>query len=292
MKRRAFLVGLAGLSTVPVGAQPSQASRPSVANLPVRTHTFQVFRFASVDGQRHYRIEVAVPCKAPPKSGYPSLWLCDGNAALMALTPLDLEAAPDLVLVSLGYDIEGRFDLLARNYDYTPAVNGEATVDEMRPENRAGGAEVFTRFLMDRVWPTVKQIGLDPNRRGLWGHSYGGLFTLATLFTHPELFKVYAAASPSLWWYQGKPFAGSPVAMSAKRDVLLMTGDAEVNRRVIHGRTLPSPEDTVAALKTLGARLRATQNLHVETQILNGLNHGPVFEASLPITLRYMTSHL
>src|SRR3546814_8321170 len=44
---------------------------------------------------------------------------------------------------------------------------------------------------------------VDARRQTLFGHSYGGLFTLYTLFTKPQAFQGYVAASPSIWWYQG-----------------------------------------------------------------------------------------
>lgn len=37
-------------------------------------------------------------------------------------------------------------------------------------------------------------------RQALYGHSYGGLFALHTLFTRPGLFDCYIASSPSIWW--------------------------------------------------------------------------------------------
>jgi len=194
----------------------------------------------------------------------------------MELTPADLEARPDLAFIALGYDANVRFDLVSRAYDYTPAI---ATVDEVRPEQKAGGADILAALLRNDILPEVGQaIGLDPKRRALWGHSYGGLFTLNTLYRHPDLFAQYIPASPSLWWYQGRAFAEAP-APASKRRVLLMMGDAEVNKRVINGRALPTPEDTVAATHALAARIATVHS--IETAILPGLGHGQMFTASL-----------
>ena len=38
----------------------------------------------------------------------------------------------------------------------------------------------------------------------LIGHSYSGLFTVNTFLRHTELFDIYLALDPSLWWDQGK----------------------------------------------------------------------------------------
>ena len=39
---------------------------------------------------------------------------------------------------------------------------------------------------------------VDPSRRTLWGHSFGGLFTLYALLARPGSFARYAAISPSI----------------------------------------------------------------------------------------------
>jgi predicted alpha/beta superfamily hydrolase len=44
------------------------------------------------------------------------------------------------------------------------------------------------------------QYRVDRRRQALFGHSYGGLFVLHTLFARPAAFQTYVAASPSIWW--------------------------------------------------------------------------------------------
>ena len=48
-----------------------------------------------------------------------------------------------------------------------------------------------------------KQAAIDPTREYLWGHSYGGLFTLHVLFTQPDAFARYIVGDPSTWWNDG-----------------------------------------------------------------------------------------
>ena len=48
-------------------------------------YRFEHFELASADGQRHYRVRLGIPRRAAPASGYPVLYLLDGNAALAAL---------------------------------------------------------------------------------------------------------------------------------------------------------------------------------------------------------------
>jgi dipeptidyl aminopeptidase/acylaminoacyl peptidase len=46
----------------------------------------------------------------------------------------------------------------------------------------------------------VKNYGIDPNRIGLYGGSYGGFITLMGLFTTPDVFKAGAALRPVTDW--------------------------------------------------------------------------------------------
>ncbi|KAL4969815.1 alpha/beta hydrolase [Aspergillus stella-maris] len=55
--------------------------------------------------------------------------------------------------------------------------------------------QIVRPFVESRIFPGIKFV-----RRALFGHSYGGLFVLHTLFTRPAAFNVYLAASPSIWW--------------------------------------------------------------------------------------------
>lgn len=41
---------------------------------------------------------------------------------------------------------------------------------------------------------------MSVSREALYGHSYGGLLALHTLFTSTDSFDLYIASSPSIWW--------------------------------------------------------------------------------------------
>ena len=69
---------------------------------------------------------------------------------------------------------------------------------------RNGGADAFLDLLDQRIALRVTQLAkIDPARRTLWGHSYGGVLVLHALLTRPAAFDTYAAADPSLWWGDG-----------------------------------------------------------------------------------------
>ena len=46
----------------------------------------------------------------------------------------------------------------------------------------------------------AKAYPIDPADRTLYGHSWGGLFTVGVLLRHPEAFRTFVASSPSIFW--------------------------------------------------------------------------------------------
>lgn len=155
-----------------------------------RTGTFDL---AARDGSS-YRILVAWPDEPPPPSGYPVIVLIDGQAlfatavtaARLQATRSEVTGVAPAVIVGIGYPGEAPFDAERRQRDLLPV---------------AGGADRFLATIIAEILPAVERVApLDPARRTLVGHSYGGLFTLHALFTQPHLFGAHVAGSPSIWW--------------------------------------------------------------------------------------------
>ena len=245
---------------------------------------FSTLDLDSVDGQRHYRLWVGKPARPAPAAGYPVLWMLDGNAALSALEPAELEKlaggqAP--LLVAVGYRTEQRIDRNGRTRDYTPVVPGlEAQVDPLTGQP-SGGVDAFLDLLIGRMQPMVAQVApIDGNRQTLWGHSYGGVAVLHALFTRPGAFSDYAAASPSLWWRDGAIVAEAEGLAGrlgeARPRLLLMRGTAEPAQP--RG---PSGGDNEGPARALVAQLQQVPGLEVSYQRFEGLNHGPMLPASL-----------
>jgi predicted alpha/beta superfamily hydrolase len=100
---------------------------------------------------------------------------------------------PELIVVGVTWGgINPNADSL-RARDYTP------TKENRLPQS--GGADNFLSFMKNELFPFIeKNYKADALNRALMGCSLGGLFTLYTLFTQPELFSGYAAASPAVGW--------------------------------------------------------------------------------------------
>jgi len=301
---------MAAAWSLPAVAQPdlSRKPGPTIADRGSAFYRFERFQLRSADGERAYRITMARPQRSAPESGFPVIYLLDGNAALAALDEsllqtLDRGYPP--VIVAIGYDTDLRFDVRARAYDYTPPLPAGQEDEEGARGRKGGGADVFLDLLAHQVMPAVSsRVSVNAGQQTLWGHSYGGLLVLHALFTRSQLFHNYVAASPSLWWQHGvilqeeKRFAaqrGTRIAgamlqpeQQPERRLWVMAGSAE-RRESSAGSGTPAaaraslPADAAPALV---ARLAALNGIEAFFLSFPGLAHGPMLPASMGPALR------
>lgn len=165
-----------------------------------------------------YRVFLVHPAEPPPPGGYPVIYMLDGNATVPMMERV-IGANPQepygfAVIVGIGYPIDGPFDILRRYRDLTPP-----TPPEFIPPSRdgasvieTGGRDDFLTFVETQVIPAVEtRLPIDPQRRTLFGHSLGGLFSLYVLYTKGDLFQTYVAADPAIWW-NGQAILGEQAA--------------------------------------------------------------------------------
>ena len=182
---------------------PLQASEPP-ALADARLPTFSDHNLTSEEGLT-YRIIIAPPAGPPPKTGYPVIYLLDGNAwtpmaseVIRTNLGFGLQAKVEpAIVVGIGYPIDGAFDLVRRDFDLTTPTSVETDAGG----SKVGGYEAMARFIEQRVKPYIeRRFPIDRNRQTLAGHSLGGLFALRTLIDHPGWYQTYLALSPSIWW--------------------------------------------------------------------------------------------
>ena len=288
--RRSLLLALAG-----AGLQACAMAGPAAS--PRRSAQFGL---ASADGQRRYRVQLLLPPARPPAAGYPLLVMLDGNAAFSALTDAPLarqaETSP-LAIATLGYETEQDLDVTARAFDYTPPVPGESpTWDDVQRQRPAGGADLFLDLVAQQVLPTIGQHApCDPARTTLWGHSYGGLLALYTLFTRPQLFARYAAADPSLWWHDGHLLSieerARPLPGGQPTQLLLMAGGVGTATRSQRPGMDEEARSRRAMLSDATPKMAERQGrragLDVRFQSFPGVGHGPMRQASILPTLAF-----
>jgi len=283
---------------------PLQTIGDTVAERDSPDYRFERFTVASADGSRTWRVRVGIPKREPPPEGWPSLWMLDGNAALIEfddtlLAELAAQPLPQ-VLVFLSHDNQLRTDSAQRNRDYTPLL---LPPEEATGALGNGGADAFLEVIERQIRPQVEQLApLDPNQRTLWGHSLGGLFVLHTLYTRTGAFATYIAASPSMWW--GNAYAVNEserfIAHNAGHPAWVIIHLGGLERIGDRGpRDLTNPR-VVAHLKRIQAaapdaamqlakQLTDVPGISASYREFPGLGHGPMLRASLMAALHTIT---
>ncbi|MTD41294.1 alpha/beta hydrolase [Erwinia sp. CPCC 100877] len=256
---------------------------PNIADTGSEWYHFRSAAFDSADGQRHYRVWVGIPKAAAPAAGYPVLYMLDGNAAMARLDNKLLQrlnAAHPPVLVAIGYQTPLPFDISSRAWDYTPDP-GSASASRIHGY-KGGYSKPFRRLLMSQIVPwSEKQAAVDIQQRSLWGHSFGGLFVLDTLYHAPEAFRHYYAASPSLGWGGGMMLSQAKTLSGSKfnsRTLRLMEGNGNSDRPGLRG---DDGQDRNARL----AQILSGKGVKASYKLYPGLSHGAMFGASLIDTL-------
>jgi len=165
----------------------------------------QMFETKS-DGGEVYRIFVSFPKGEAPAGGYAVLYIIDGNAyfASFAETRRLLEYAEKgkLLVVGVGYPTDEAYDA-RRTADFLFPVPTEAPPAQAKsqPGATSTGRDKFLDFLTGKLRAEIgRRYKIDPDRQSLFGHSFGGLFALHTLYARPGAFQSIVAASPSLEW--------------------------------------------------------------------------------------------
>jgi len=117
---------------------------------------------------------------------------------------------PELIIVGVTWGGKNPNPDSLRVRDYTPTNDGRI---------QSGGADRFLSFMRNELFPFMENnYRADASNRSIMGCSLGGLITLYALFTQPDLFKGYAAASPAISWdknvldqYEKKYFDSKPL---------------------------------------------------------------------------------
>lgn len=169
-----------------------------------------VFDLVPARGGEPYRIFLSIPKGEPPAEGWPLLVLTDGNAtfpfaAASLVTQAFYPTGTNVgwgVIAAIGYPTDQPYDALRRSWDLgPPPVKTYPPFFEGGPPVRIGGTGELLDMIEGELLPQLAGMtALDPARRTLFGHSFGGLFTLYALFERPGLFANWVAASPAIYW--------------------------------------------------------------------------------------------
>jgi hypothetical protein len=133
-------------------------------------------------------IYVYLPDHEAPGFSYPVIYLLDGHSlhnvcASFVQHYSSRDRIPQTIVVGIASTDRLR--------DFTSSKR-----EAYNGEYGGGGAENFTKFLSEELFPVVEEKYPTRDYRVLIGHSYGGLFVSYTLMSRPELFRAYLACSP------------------------------------------------------------------------------------------------
>lgn len=216
-----------------------------------------------------YRLFVSLPAgySANDTTTYPVLYALDGNYSFQLIQAVsgylqNGSAIPRIIIVGAGYPDSSNSDI-RRRMDLTPSSDPKGDSLERRvylqPGDTtsrlpSGGAPAFLETLRHDVIPLIERTYRTSGDRALLGHSFGGLFTLYTLYTAPQLFGRYGIFSPATWWDQKRLLdqiskVKLPRGPAAARVVVAVGADEDEGMR--------AEADSVSALLTrvYGAQL-------------------------------------
>ncbi len=148
----------------------------------------------------NYELMIALPYSYSQDTNkhYPVVYFCDGFYDFPLLAMIYGEQIYDKTINEcqlVGFSYKG--DHLdygkLRTHDYTPT--------KMEIFSNSGGGREFLSVIENDFIPYIQQhYRVDTNFRVLCGSSFGGLFTLYTMFTKPYLFNAYISISPAANW--------------------------------------------------------------------------------------------
>lgn len=184
---------------------------------PVTLTNSERFMLDAENINQTFQIDISLPSGYQSSDqDYPVAYLIDSNLMFPAVDfnarglQLGLEV-PGFILVGIGYKVDNDLQALAlRNRDLLPSYDAE-WVEESRqapppltlPENiNPGGAEKFLKFINEELKAVINShYRVNTENQTLVGYSFGGLFSLFTLFKHTDSFDRYVIGSPSVWWH-------------------------------------------------------------------------------------------
>lgn len=142
--------------------------------------------------------------KKPKQEKYPVLYVLDGDDNYLPVSGMvnylsevnGNRIFPKMIVVFINNT--------NRTRDLTPyRVNASAMLPKAMADV-TGGAENFTQVIQQEIIPYIESKYPASGYRALVGHSFGGIFALAVLQKHPELFDDFIVMDPSLWYDEGR----------------------------------------------------------------------------------------
>jgi predicted alpha/beta superfamily hydrolase len=157
---------------------------------------------------RQYQLHVGLPESyfKDPNRRFPVVFVTDAYWDFAKITAIEGslvydKVVPEFITVGLGYAGEDLDYGHLRYWELSPVPFGANPA-------ASGHAADFLRTIETEIIPFLeREYRIDPSCRVLAGASLGGLFTLYAMYTKPDLFQAYIAATPAIVIGNGWLFA-------------------------------------------------------------------------------------
>ncbi|QWH18776.1 alpha/beta hydrolase [Bacillus mycoides] len=260
----------------------------------ITSNTEQWKMYSKLEG-KEYQIHISKPRQPAPESGYPVIYVLDGNAFFQTFheavkiqsVRAEKTGVSPAIIVGIGYPIEGAFSGEERCYDFTPSViSKDAPLKpDGKPWPKTGGAHNFFTFMEEELKPQIeKNYEINKGKQTLFGHSLGGLFALHILFTNADAFQNYFISSPSIWW-------NNQSVLEKEENLINELNNAKVETGVFLTVGSLEREHMVVGANELSERLLLVKHDQFRFKFYEaeGENHASVVPTSLSKGLRYIS---
>ena len=226
--------------------------------------------------------ERTILVRVPPgyetnKLRYPVLYMTDGNAHIgHTSSTVEFLARNGRMseLIVVGINNTDRTRDLSPTRVTTTVAGGNSALQFPT----SGGADKFLKFIETELIPEIEKRYRVHQYRILAGHSLGGLFTIHTMLSRPELFNSYVAVSPALQW-------DNQVAVKRAEDFFKARKEMDATLFISLGREPGPIEDGFYQLKQVLEK-NQTKGFEWKAQVLEEEDHGSVVMPSHYLALR------
>ena len=176
---------------------------PIIEETPLSRPNLMSFTLQSEVLNQTMIIEISLPLSyayTDDSTNYPVNYVADGIYTFLSVSTDNTRGsfgdyAPEMITV--GIEFQNYYDECNRSKWFTPTMIS----DDENCGEAGGGADEFLSFIRDELKPFINQtFRADQTQEIFSGHSHSATLALYALFTQHELFDMYIAASPSIYW--------------------------------------------------------------------------------------------
>lgn len=235
-----------------------------------------------------YQLYISLPKNyTSSQKNYPVMYLLDADYSF-ALAKNIVEHLSErnhldqMIIVGIAYAGEKNYRI-NRTRDYTPTNTSEGGYSVEIQKTYSGGGKKFLDFIQGELIPFMDENYRTSTKRGIVGHSYGGLFCSWLLLTNPDVFDTYIIVSPSLWFdeYLLLNMEDNLVLHDDKsKKVYLTVGSEEISH--LHNM----PQDLEKFYQQLQAK--KLNNLDIQHEVVPNQTHNSIFPIGLSNGIRFV----